>query len=210
MNQALDLLFAENPAERHYRQLLVVRAALAGVALSRTAAPDSLQDAAWTLDGLCEGLAHMVEELPKQGGSEIIDSLCLTVRVGLTQVQRELARRAMDPYHALVRARSLLLRALAVLVELEHAVSRRRGEMSSLLDPLDVARAIVLIAVRGNTADHTWIIQVAEAELGFLAAVPTQRMDDTFLRKLSALRALVTECANYESRKTVRVPAQLG
>jgi hypothetical protein len=109
-----------------------------------------------------------------------------------------------------VRARSLLLRSLALLVELEDAVSRRGDEMCDVLDPIEVARAIVLIAVRANTADHAWIIQVAESELAMLAVVPKRHMGRAFARKLSALRALVTECTNYESRKTERAPALLG
>ncbi|HEY3498227.1 MAG TPA: hypothetical protein VGK73_26195 [Polyangiaceae bacterium] len=210
MDPYLDSLSWAGAGPALQNRLLIIRATCATIPLSRTATPDMLQEAAFALDGLCVAMESVVEDIAELDASVPVTNLCCKVTAGIAQVRSELERRLLEPHRALVRARVTLLRALVEACEASHIASQRQGEAALPLDPLDVARAIILIAVRANPTQHEWIGAIADAEIALLATVPRERMDAEFLRRLLALRGLVAECANYESRRTSRPRALLG
>lgn len=210
MDPFLETSFWAGIGPAAHNRLLVVRATLATIPLPRTGSPESLQEAAFALDGLCVAMESIVEETAKIDATQPVKGLCATVRAGIEQIRAQIDRRHMEPHRALVLARLSMLRSLVVLSEACHIAAQRRGDGPPPIDALDVARAIVLIAVRANPTQHDWIGAVADAEIALLATVPRERMNADFLRRLFALRALVAECANYESRRTTRPKALLG
>jgi len=205
MNAPLDRIFDETGTNAG-RQLMMMRAALAGIPISRVAAPDALREAAWALEGLSVGMETLVDSLSGEN-DHWIRSVCLSVRVNIVEVKRELLAHLWDLPKALVRARSLLLRSVVLLSEIHEVVARRRGQAPEVVDALEVARTVVMIAVRESPTDSEWIVLVAYAEIALLALVPRERFDQEFMRKLTALRTLLSECTNYESRQMVRQPS---
>jgi hypothetical protein len=207
MNRPLELLFEEQDTPTPDRRLLMMRAALAGIELSRTAAPDPLRDAAWALEGLCVGMTSILDEIERGDTDQTVKSVCLTARAGLQQIRHELKGQPWELPECLVRARTTLLRSLVLLTELQASLSRRRGQARDGLDALEVARTVVLLAVRANPTDNKWIVLVGYAEIALLALVPREQINAEFARKLVALRTLLSECTNYESRLLAETPA---
>jgi hypothetical protein len=204
MHEHLDNLTWAGIAPAVDNQLLMIRATLAGIPLSATGTPRSLTDAAQALDGVCMAMERIVAQTVALDSDQLVQGLCNAVNAGILQSRTELERQLLDPHRALVRARLTLLRSLVILTEVRHIVAQRRGEAQVPHDAIDVARAVILVAVRANPTNHDWIGSVADAEIALLATVPRERMGADFLHRLFALRALVAECANYESRRTSR------
>jgi hypothetical protein len=208
MEQQLELLFGgagDTPTPE--RRLLMVRAALAGIHLSRASSHDALREAAWALEGLCVGMANVLDGLERDDADQLVKSVCLTVRVGLQQVKHEVTGQLWELPECLMRARTILLRSLVLLTEVQATVARRRGHAREPVDAVEVARAVVTLAVRTNPTDSKWIVLVGYAEIALLALVPREQIDARFARKLTALRTLLSECTNYESRLLAGVPA---
>jgi hypothetical protein len=207
MEQQLELLFGEQGTPTPGRRLLMLRAALAGIHLSRTSSHDALREAAWALEGLCVGMANILDGLEQDDADHLVKSVCTTVRAGLQQVKHELTGQVWELPECLVRARTLLLRSLVLLTEVQAAVARRRGQAREAVDAVAVARAVVTLAVHTNPTDSKWIVLVGYAEIALLALVPREQIDARFARNLTALRTLIGECTNYESRLLAGVPA---
>jgi hypothetical protein len=206
MEQSLQLLFEEQGTLTPERRLLMIRATLAGIPLSRTASPDTLREAAWALEGLCVGMDNILAALETETKDHLVASVSATVRESLRQIRQELSAQLWELSESLLRARTIMLRTLVLLTEVQTAVSRRHSRVPESFHAVDVAREVVMLAVRANPTDSKWIVLVAYAEIALLALVPRERIDAEFSRKLTALRTLLTECTNYESRNLGGLP----
>src|SRR5688572_17978863 len=185
-----------------YNRLLLIRATLATVPLSPTGSPDSLREAAWTFDGLCAAMENLTKESTARGADRHMRTLVSAVNASLAHVRQELDARHWDPLRTLLKARLTLLQTLVVLSEICEAMTLRKGETPTALEAVEVARTVLLAAVRTNSSQLDWIGSVAAAELTLLGSVPHECMTAEFLRGLLVLRSLAAECSNYESRRT--------
>jgi len=200
MSESPEFFCSDHTALTADSRLLTLRATLAGVPLSWTASCEGLSDAGWALEAIREAVERSVDEIIVDLDEDLLRSLCFAVRAGLTHARHELLQQASDPYQAPARARAVLLRALVLVTEVRNLWSRKRKEPRTLPDPMEIARAVVLSAIRANANDDEWITLVAEAEISLLATLPPELMGPEFRRKLGLLRTLVTECTRYEFR----------
>jgi hypothetical protein len=160
---------------------------LAAVALDvnvRSAGSPGLEEARAELGALCRKTMNLSRRLDRGGADELFYEVCFLVRVRIAEERRMLAIDGCSGERTLARlrrTRAELHRSLALLADAFASATwtpvriPRRTELNPKTtpdDPVYELAAVLLTALRADANDATWVLGVAEVELGLVESHP--------------------------------------